>query len=90
MRGMLTVRRRRLVRRGWRRLEGDDFFPGLVELVVIPLVVNLASSAAYDLLKKLVARLRRGRTMSRGWSVADGPAGSGDVMIVVRGGGGLP
>jgi hypothetical protein len=38
-----------------------DFFPGLVELVVIPLVVNLASSAGYDLLKGLIARLRRGQ-----------------------------
>ena len=37
---------------------GDVFFPGLVELVVIPLAVNLAASAAYDLVKRLAARLR--------------------------------
>ena len=47
---------------------GRDFFPGLVELVVIPLAVNLASSAGYDLLKGLIARLRpAGRRMRRGW-----------------------
>jgi hypothetical protein len=28
-----------------------------VELVMIPLAVNVASSAAYDLIKKLVVRL---------------------------------
>ena len=39
---------------------GRDFFSGL-ELVVIPLAVNLASSASYDLLKGLISRLRRGQ-----------------------------
>ena len=39
----------------------DDFLPGLVELVVIPLTVNLASSAGYDLLKGLITRLRHGQ-----------------------------
>lgn len=66
---------------------GRDFFPGLVELVIIPLVVNLASSAGYDLLKGLVARLRRGHEDAPPLEVADVPAGSGDVVIVVRVGG---
>lgn len=28
---------------------GSDFPPGLVELVVVPLLVNVASTVAYDL-----------------------------------------
>jgi hypothetical protein len=64
-----------------------DFFPGLVELVVIPLVVNLASSAGYDLLKGLVARLRRRQKDAPPLEVAEVPVGSGDVVIVVRVGG---
>lgn len=61
-----------------------DFFPGLVELVVIPLVVNLASSASYDLLKNLITRLRHGREDAPPVEVAQAHAGSGDVIIVVR------
>jgi hypothetical protein len=64
---------------------GRDFFPGL-ELVVIPLVVNLASSGGYDLLKGLVGRLRRGQDAPP-VEVAEAPAGGGDVVIVIRAGG---
>jgi hypothetical protein len=62
---------------------GRDFFSGL-ELVVIPLAVNLASSASYDLLKGLIARLRRGQGDAPPLEIADGPAGGGDVVVVVR------
>lgn len=74
---------------GLEAARGDVFFPGLVELVVVPLAVNLASSAAYDLVKKLAARLRpAGAQESR---VERGEAGAGeDVIIVIRGGGGVP
>jgi predicted RNA-binding Zn ribbon-like protein len=64
---------------------GRDFFSGL-ELVVIPLAVNLASSASYDLLKGLVARLRHGQEDAPPLEVAEAPAGGGDVVIVVRAG----
>jgi hypothetical protein len=63
-----------------------DFFPGLVELVVIPLAVNLASSAGYDLVKDLVARLRRGQDAPP-VEVANAAAGERDVVVVVRVGG---
>jgi hypothetical protein len=66
---------------------GEVFFPGLVELVVVPLAVNVASSAAYDLVKGLAARLRpAGRDEPR-VEHPEVPAGSGDVIIVIRGGG---
>jgi hypothetical protein len=47
------------------------FLPGLAELVVIPLVVNLASSVVYDLVKRLVMSLRP-------------PEAPGAVEVVVR------
>ena len=65
---------------------GRDFFSGL-ELVVIPLAVNLASSASYDLLKGLIARLRRGQGDAPPLDIADGPAGGGYMVVVVRVGG---
>src|SRR5690349_9945229 len=61
-----------------------DFFTGLVELVVIPLAVNLASSVSYDLLKGLITRLRHGRQDAPSVELAEAPAGDGDVVIVVR------
>jgi hypothetical protein len=61
-----------------------DFSPGLAELVVIPLAVNLASSAGYDLLRGLIARLRHPQEKAPPLEVADAPAGSDDVVIVVR------
>jgi hypothetical protein len=65
---------------------GDVFFPGLVELVVIPLVVNVASSAAYDLVKKLAARLRPTSGDEPRVERPEVPTGGGDVIIVIRGG----
>ncbi|GAA1036319.1 hypothetical protein GCM10009557_46700 [Virgisporangium ochraceum] len=35
---------------------GRVFVPGLVELVVVPLAVNLASTALYELVRRLVVR----------------------------------
>ena len=61
-----------------------DFFPGLVELVVTPLAINLGSSAGYDLLKTLIMRLRRGRENAPPVQVAEAPATDGDVVVVVR------
>ena len=62
---------------------GRDFFSGL-ELVVIPLAINLASSASYDLLKGLITRLRRGQENAPPLEIADAPTGGSDVVVVVR------
>jgi hypothetical protein len=67
---------------------GDVFFPGLAELVVIPLTVNVASSAAYDLVKKLATRLRPPGKDEPRVERPEVTAGSGDVIIVIRGGDG--
>jgi hypothetical protein len=55
-------------------------FPGLVELVVVPLSVNLASSAAYDLLKGLLKKLRKDEDQD----LTQATTGDGDLVIVIR------
>jgi hypothetical protein len=66
----------------------EVFFPGLVELVVVPLAVNVASSVAYDLIKKLAGRLRRDGGGEPQVERPEVTAGGGDVIIVIRGGDG--
>jgi hypothetical protein len=78
---------------GMARLEaavGDDFFPGPVELVVIPLAVDPASSAGYGRVKKLAARLRPAGGDELRVKRAEAPTDRGEVIVVIRGGGGLP
>jgi hypothetical protein len=41
---------------------GQVFVPGLVEWVVLPLAVNLASSVLYDVVKRVLGRARSGKT----------------------------
>jgi hypothetical protein len=67
---------------------GEDFFPSLVEFVVIPLLVNVGSNAVYDLLKKLMAKVRPGHhSEQRGLELTEVTTGEGDRLIVVRMGG---
>ena len=67
---------------------GSDFFPGVAELVVVPLVVNVGSSVLYDLLKRLVGRLRPDHHGERrGVEFAEVTTPGGDRVIVVRAGG---
>src|SRR5262249_17779305 len=64
---------------------GGGFFPGLVELVVVPLLVNVGSSVVYDLLKKLTAKLRPVRqSEGRGLEFAEVTTGDGDRLIMIR------
>lgn len=68
--------------------QGEDFFPGLVELVVVPLAVNVASSVVYDLVKGVAGRLRREGGGEPAVERPEVAAGGGDVIIVIRGSGG--
>lgn len=61
-----------------------EFIPGAVEMVVVPLAVNLASSAAYDLVKKILRGLRRDHEHAREPKVTGARAGSGDLVVMVR------
>ena len=62
------------------------FLPAeLVEWVVVPLAVNLASSAVYDLVRRLITRLRgdrHGPQLVEELEVVEHQAGSDRVVIV--------
>lgn len=57
------------------------FIPGLVEMLVIPLGVNLASSAVYDILKGVLKNLRDNQQGDL--ALSDAHASGEDLMIVV-------
>jgi len=61
-----------------------DFFPEPVALVVIPLLVNLASNAVYDLVRRLLARLRSGRSGQADLELVEITVANGDRVLVVR------
>jgi hypothetical protein len=60
-----------------------DFFSGL-ELVVIPLLVNLASSAITGLVGRLVAKARPDREGQDGLEITETTGADGDRIVVVR------
>jgi hypothetical protein len=62
----------------------EELFTGVVELVVVPLLVNVASSVVYDLVKKLVARLRPAQGNGPGLEIAEITTREGDRVVVVR------
>jgi hypothetical protein len=65
----------------------STFGPEIVEWVAIPLAVNLASNALYDLVKRLVARVRSGKTGMPGESgveVVQTVTPAGDPVVIVR------
>jgi hypothetical protein len=66
---------------------GEEFFTGVVELIVVPLVVNLASSAVSGLVKKLLARLRPDQGKGQGLEITEVTTRDGDRVVVVRSGG---
>ena len=74
---------------GTEAARGEVFFPGLVKRRVVPLAANVASSVAYDLLKRLAGRLRQGSEGDPEVKLPAVSAGGGDVVIVIRGGDGL-
>jgi hypothetical protein len=64
--------------------ESGVFLPGPAELIVIPLAVNLASNVIYDVVRRLVNRLRdRRATASEELEVIEHQTGS-DRLVVVR------
>jgi hypothetical protein len=57
--------------------------PGLLELIVVPLAVNLASSILYDVVRGLIARSRPAVDVAEiELEMTDTP--SGDRVMVVR------
>jgi hypothetical protein len=73
---------------------GQVFVPGLVEWVVLPLAVNLASSVLYDVVKRVLGRARSGKTSEPTEAtevsevseveVREFTTAAGDRLVVVR------
>jgi len=70
---------------------GQAFPPGALELVVLPVAVNLASNVLYDLLRRIVARSRPGGGGDGGggdggpaFDVVETTTAQGDRVLVVR------
>jgi hypothetical protein len=61
---------------------GTAFVPGLLELVIIPLVVNLGSNGLYDLVKRLVTS--QSTTAVSEIETTEIVIAQGDRVIVVR------
>ncbi|GLY96268.1 hypothetical protein Acsp02_35230 [Actinoplanes sp. NBRC 103695] len=60
------------------------FLPGVTELVVVPLAVNLAAAVVYDVVRRVVSRAsRRPREVSE-IEIAEVTTAGGDRVIVVR------
>jgi hypothetical protein len=60
------------------------FLPDVMSLVVIPLVVNVASTAITAMVGRLMARLRQDRAGELRVEISGEPDGIGDVIVVVR------
>jgi DivIVA domain-containing protein len=67
---------------GRAQVEATDFFPGLEEMVVIPLAVSLAWGTGHDLLKRLTVSLLDDAGDASRVEIANFPVG-GDVVAVV-------
>src|SRR5689334_11367691 len=61
-----------------------NFFPDVLTLVVIPLAVNVASTAACALVSRLVSKLRPGPPAHLEIDLAGSSNGEGDLVVVVR------
>ena len=68
-------------------ISGGVYLPGVMELIIVPLAVNLASSAVYDLVRKLVIKLRPQREEDPSLEVTEVTTRDGDRVVVVRFGG---
>jgi hypothetical protein len=60
---------------------GSAYGPEILEWVVIPLAVNLASNALYDLVKRLIARAR---PAAPELEIAHTANADGDPVVIVR------
>ncbi|WFE26974.1 hypothetical protein O7623_27530 [Solwaraspora sp. WMMD791] len=59
------------------------FLPGLTELVVVPMAVNLAAAVIYDLVRRVLARSARRREVTE-VEVVEVTTAAGDRIVVAR------
>jgi hypothetical protein len=64
---------------------GEVFLPGLLELVVVPLAVNVASTVLYELVRRLVVR-SKGKPPAEvaDLELVESSTAAGDRVVVVR------
>lgn len=61
-----------------------EFLADVLALVVIPLAVNLTSTAACALVSRVMARLRPARPNTSDLEVVAAAGGDGELVVVVR------
>ncbi|MGH3938391.1 MAG: hypothetical protein ACRDTG_07105 [Pseudonocardiaceae bacterium] len=61
-----------------------EFFPGLLELVVLPVAVNLTSGVLYDLVKRAIRRARPESPERCKLELLETTTAKGDRLLVVR------
>lgn len=61
-----------------------EYFPGLLELVVLPVAVNLASSILYNLVKQVIRRARSEPPERPELALMETTTAQGDRLLVVR------
>jgi hypothetical protein len=65
-------------------VRGGEFLPGLVELILIPGAVNLAVSALYDLIRRVIRRSRPDRRELAELELVEVTTAFGDRVVMVR------
>ena len=63
---------------------GPVLFPGVLEFVVIPLAINLGSSALYDVLRRLLHRSKPSGVAVEELELMEYTTEQGDRLVVVR------
>src|SRR3954463_15058069 len=61
---------------------GQEFIPGLIELVVIPIMVGVSSDALTDLIRRLVRRRQPPQPDDRELEVVETISGDDRVLVV--------
>lgn len=61
-----------------------EFFPGLLELVVLPVAVNLTGSVLYDLVKRVIRRARPEPPERCELELLETTTPQGDRLLMVR------
>ena len=62
----------------------EVLLPGVVELVALPIALNVASNVLYDLLRRLLSRGPRPTTELADFEFMEATTDSGDRVVIVR------
>ena len=62
----------------------ETFFPDIVALVVVPLIVNLVSSAVYDHIRRVISKARNKEAKDLSLELIELANSDGDRILIVR------